>query len=227
MTQVISPRRLPAVAALCVAGIATLAFAMLAWSALLGGGMDRLDEAVACWVGARATPVGTAFLSTVSHLHGPRVIAAGTFMVMLFLWFWRSRDEALMLLVVVFGGASINHLLKHGFRRPRPGEDVALAASSDFGFPSGHVANAVLLYGSLAVLLAGSGAPRGVRLVAILGAALMVSLVGLSRIGLGAHRFSDVLGGALVGIAWLALCSGAWWLWREARIRPAAPGPMA
>lgn len=212
-------------AAFVLAGAAAAAFGLLAWSTLVLGALQGVDDAVAAWVHARSTPAGMDVLSVVSRLHGPRAIAMGMFGAAACLLLWRQRGAAVMVLVTVLGGAWINHGLKHGIQRPRPGHDIATAASSDFGFPSGHVANAVLLYGALAVLLAGSGAPRAARVAAFLAAGAIVALVAMSRLALNAHRFSDVLGGALVGVAWLGLCAGAWWI-AAGQARP-QPAPLA
>ena len=118
---------------------------------------------------------------------------------------WR-RDwiDMATVLVVVFGGAALNHLLKHALRRARPGEPAT--GPTDFAFPSGHVANATLLYGVVAALLLCRVGAWPMKTAVALGAALGVASVALSRLVLGAHHPSDVLAAVLVGVAWLALC---------------------
>lgn len=98
-------------------------------------------------------------------------------------------------------------LFKWSFHLPRP---VSLYPGlSAFGFPSGHTIMNVVIYGFLAILLA-----RGSRSVlrwVPLGAALLVSsLIGFSRLYLGAHWLSDVLGGLFLGWTWTALAGIAY-----------------
>jgi membrane-associated phospholipid phosphatase len=111
------------------------------------------------------------------------------------------------LLAVVPCGATLNHLLKHAIQRPRPGLEQVVAAVTDFSFPSGHAANATLLYGFVALWLMPRLRPGWARVAVALTVVLAVGLVSCSRVVLGAHRFSDVAAGILLGVAWLALCS--------------------
>jgi undecaprenyl-diphosphatase len=104
--------------------------------------------------------------------------------------------------VSVLGGLVGVQLLKWLIHLPRP---VALYhAVSAYGFPSGHTTMSVILYGFLAILLARgfSGTLRWVFFVAVL---LISLIVAISRLYLGAHWLSDVLGGFFMGMSWAAL----------------------
>lgn len=151
------------------------------------------------------TPIA-AWASWLSALHRPRGIVVLTAAAALVLWFRHERSGIVVLLVSVFGGAWINHLLKHGLQLPRPGMEHAVGVLTDFSFPSGHVANSTLLYGTLAAWTVLHAASRPVRAGAVAAALLMVAAIACSRVVLGVHRPSDVLAGVLVGLAWLALC---------------------
>ena len=78
------------------------------------------------------------------------------------------------------------------------------AVATDFSFPSGHAANTTLLYGALALLLIRHVRTAGLRALAAAFAASAVLLVSSSRLVLGAHRFSDVAAGVLLGLLVLA-----------------------
>ena len=77
---------------------------------------------------------------------------------------------------------------------------------SGYSFPSGHTMAATLLCGVLAVFAVITLKSWRWRVRAVLSACVMVLLVGFSRVYLGAHFLSDVLGAAAAGLAWLAFC---------------------
>ena len=123
---------------------------------------------------------------------------------------WACRSEGIAAFLIALGLLPLNALCKAIVESPRP--DATLGVWVDYtrhtyGFPSGHVYNDVLFYGVMAIY-----APMwlGGRLVPIArGAALGIILfAGWSRMVVGAHWPSDVLGGYLWGIAALALVVG-------------------
>lgn len=118
--------------------------------------------------------------------------------------FWLGRRRCLAaltaLLVSVVGAVIINSLLKLLFARPRPEIFPPLSVEHTYSFPSGHTITAVTLYGFLAILLW-----RNHHHVWAILAAMMIPLVGVSRIYLGVHYPSDVLGAMALGALWLLL----------------------
>ena len=201
--------RSPALAGIAAALAAFGVFAAVAVAALRFGAFATLDEQVAAALGRHASPALTAFMAGVSAWHAPHAIVALMVVAALVLLLRRNRAGALLLVGAVLGGATLNHLLKQTIRRPRPGLEHLLAATTDYSFPSGHVANATLLYGALAALVVQHAAPRPLRWAGVACAALLVALAGCSRLVLEAHRLSDVLAALPVGLGWLALCLGA------------------
>ena len=114
---------------------------------------------------------------------------------------------------MVLGGAllsqGVNPLLKLLVDRPRPTEDLLMIwrDPAGLGFPSGHAYTAIILFG-LIYYLAPSVVPWKwiVRLLR-LSSLILIVLIGISRVYLGAHWPSDVLGGFLVGGIMLAILS--------------------
>ncbi|GAB2765947.1 phosphatase PAP2 family protein [Streptomyces bullii] len=91
--------------------------------------------------------------------------------------------------------------------RPRPPRSEWATHASGWSFPSGHATTATLTAGLLVVAVLVRG-PSGRTLLA-LAACCWGALVGLTRVYLGVHWFTDVLGGWLFGVGWLGLCLAA------------------
>lgn len=117
------------------------------------------------------------------------------------------RWEAVCAAVAGVGGAGLGTVIKFIVQRPRPGADLVSVVEqlNSYSFPSGHVLFYTAFFGFLFYLtytLFKRAAWRALVL-ALLG--LLVALVGVSRIELGQHWFSDVLAAYLLGSVWLAL----------------------
>ena len=103
----------------------------------------------------------------------------------------------------MLGGSLLNIVLKHFFHRQRPILENPLVTLTSFGFPSGHTMGATLFYGLLA-LIAARAIPWRWRAVPFVVAAVIVMLIGVTRIYLGAHYLTDVLAAVAAGVVWLA-----------------------
>jgi undecaprenyl-diphosphatase len=107
--------------------------------------------------------------------------------------------------VSLLGGALLNGLLKHAVHRPRPIHSEILSSQS-WSFPSGHAMVSLIAYGMLAYLFFVLAPHDRRRVIIVLGAGCLVLAIGLSRLFLGAHYFSDVIGGYAAGVLWLSAC---------------------
>jgi undecaprenyl-diphosphatase len=94
---------------------------------------------------------------------------------------------------------------KLAIARPRPGVPVRLIDASGYAFPSGHAAQSLACYGALAIIAAVLIDDRRARVLVCTVAALTAFVVGLSRVVLGAHWFSDVVAGWVLAGGWLAV----------------------
>jgi len=130
-------------------------------------------------------------------------------------------------LTALVGGALLDVGLKLAFRRPRPETAVDFLSTLSWSFPSGHTMGSLIAYGMLAYILVVefTGSPAG-RRAAVLGCAVMALAVGISRLYLGVHYFSDVLGGFAAGGLWLTACISGLEVARRLRKRVTPPrGP--
>lgn len=197
--------RKPLCAAAWVAAAALAALATIAWAVFGSAGVAGAEREALGWIRAHTPAAALPWWGAVSDLHRPRGIVAATALALAFLVWRRERFAALWLLCVVAGGAALNDALKHAVQRARPGDAALSLAQTDFSFPSGHVANSTLLYGALALLCIGRVPSRTLRGLLWLAAVAAVATVAASRLVLGAHYPSDVLAGAALAIAWLAI----------------------
>lgn len=135
-------------------------------------------------------------------LGGVGVLTALTLSVIGYLLLIQKRQTALTVVLAIGSGILVSLLLKHGFDRPRP--DLVPHASHAYtsSFPSGHSMMSAICYLTLATLLASVRKTRRVKIYLISLAALITFAVGLSRVYMGVHWPTDVLGGWLAGSVW-------------------------
>ncbi len=193
---------------------AGMALAALVWlAALIWGGAGSLpDERLYGDLYAGANRVFARNAAFLTLLGSWKVLVPLSIAAALFLVFTR-RMRAALLLIMVFGGRLLVELQKVLIDRPRPGVSPHLEAVHSMSFPSGHSANAMITYVAIAALLPVS---QRMRAVAV-GIGLAIALqVGWSRVALGVHWPSDVIGGWAFGLFWVALCM------RMASARPEA-----
>ncbi|WP_353094149.1 phosphatase PAP2 family protein [Tissierella praeacuta] len=112
--------------------------------------------------------------------------------------------ESKLLLISTLGSYLLNHLLKQFFRRIRPLE-YFLVNQRGFSFPSGHSMVAMTLYLTIAFLLVKSSNDNRKNTLVYIIASMMVLLMGISRIYLGVHWPTDVIGGYLIGYIFYCL----------------------
>ncbi|HEV3261765.1 MAG TPA: phosphatase PAP2 family protein [Gemmataceae bacterium] len=133
----------------------------------------------------------------------------------------------------VAGGMLLSWLIKAEIRRPRPKTRHELVSSmfaSDYSFPSGHSMMSAVVYLTLALIFTAVIRRWKVRVFVIGSSLLLVGLIGLSRMYLGVHYPSDVLGGWAGGLVWALLCRWVeyhWVLRAERRVAAESPGSGA
>src|SRR5262249_31321362 len=117
------------------------------------------------------------------------------------------RPEGVICMAGPATGSLVNMLLKLAIGRPRPTEDLVNVAGlyRHESFPSGHVVFFVEFFGFLFFLSCVLLMPGSLRRASLIVLGLLIALVGVSRVYLGAHWPSDVVGACLAGGVWLML----------------------
>ena len=139
--------------------------------------------------------------------------AAGVFL-------WTRGRVRLVLFLVTTGvvGGLIDTVVKVLVSRPRPRLDEPIATAFGKSFPSGHAFTATALYGALLLCFLPVIAKRW-RAWAIGFYVVLVCAIAFSRLALGVHFVTDVVGGIVLGGAWLAASTAAFEIWRVERGR--------
>lgn len=173
-------------------------------------------------------PIGPAWLEEAMRdftaLGGFPVLGILTLSVVGFLFITKKRHAAWMVCWSVLGGVLASSVLKWLFSRPRPDLVPHATVVYTHSFPSGHAMLSAVVYLTLGALLARTQTSVRAKLYLLIVAALLTMLVGFSRIYLGVHWPTDVLGGWAIGSSWALFC----WLlmlWMQSRGKIESPAP--
>ena len=182
-----------------IGAIVALAAVWLAMLLLGRGALDRnLYESL--YAGHRPALVVVARVFTA--LGEPTVLIGAGFLFAVFLWREGSARFALALLLVILVGRGLSEVQKYWIARARPDLEPHLVVVKTSSFPSGHATSSMIFYLTIAIAL--TAGTRWQRRAAA--AAVLLSLcVGVSRVMLGVHWPSDVVGGWAFGMLWVLL----------------------
>src|SRR5206468_3853845 len=164
------------------------------------------DHEVAGWFHAHLTRTFVTVLRTFTEFGSGEWIGVVLCALVVFFAWKRWWPSLVTLIVAVPGGMLLNEWVKILVHRQRPFVDGPFADWSGYSFASGHTIGATLLYGQLALFILPAMKARHWRRLTIASAALLIALVGFSRIALGAHFLTDVLAAIIFGVLWLAFC---------------------
>jgi undecaprenyl-diphosphatase len=200
-----SPLGLPLTVTAAAGLLAAAAFGWLAHAVTAHDWPASADPRVTAWVVAHRAGWLTGIMKAVTWLGSTAVIIplgliAGGFFVL------RRREwrPLALLATAVAGAVFLYGIVKRLVGRSRPPHGIWIGHFDGFAFPSGHATQSVAFYATLAVVLT-LGRPARARAAAWGCATLVVLVVGASRIYLGAHWLTDVLGGYALGTVWAAI----------------------
>ena len=157
-----------------------------------------------------ATPVGPAWLEAalldLTAIGGPTVITLVVGAVVGFLCLQTRYRTAMVVAGAAVSGELVNQVLKQLFMRPRPDVVPHLRDVITPSFPSGHAMESAIVYLTLGVMLMRVAERRITKIYCLTIAVLVTLLVGVSRVYLGVHYPTDVVGGWMLGFLWASIC---------------------
>ncbi|MFA5994070.1 MAG: phosphatase PAP2 family protein [Parcubacteria group bacterium] len=180
-------------------GLLVLFFA-LTGNVLLTGPLTVADEQIMQWVMSVRNSVLTDVFLFFTFMGSMSVIVYFGIVVLLVLSLFKQGRSMQFLFVSVVGAELLNRTLKIAIGRMRPDAMLSLTSSDGYAFPSGHAAAATTFYGALLFIIWPWCQNRWQKNLAAFLVGMMIFLVGLSRIYLGVHWATDVVGGWLFGI---------------------------
>ncbi len=191
-----------------VTGFALAALVLAAGGWLVTGPFKQypaaFDASIRTAMRQMQSPMWTALFLAVTKLGSTIYLAIIGSVVGIVFILLRWFRPLVILIVVMAGQAAVHHGCKWFFARTRPSSLINYKAVESFSFPSGHAVASLCLYGTIAWIVASrlenSAAKAGTGIFA----AVLIFLIGMSRVYIGVHYPTDVIAGFLAAAIWTA-----------------------
>ncbi|WP_342433268.1 phosphatase PAP2 family protein [Neobacillus sp. FSL H8-0543] len=196
---------------------ALIGFTLLAIAVKGTEGLLAFDRVVISFVQGLEAPALTTVMKFFTYV-GSTKAAIIIALVALYLLYrvQKDRSELILFIIVVAGTPILVSILKNFFQRARP-EFHRLIEIGGYSFPSGHSMNAFAIYGMITFLFWRHIPTRLGRTILILGSSVFILMIGTSRVYLGVHYPSDVIGGYLASGFWLSSVIWVYQRYKERR----------
>jgi membrane-associated phospholipid phosphatase len=187
---------------------------------MLESEVERFDSAIIGFFNHIASDTLGNIMFVFTELGSLWFLTMFSVIMMSILW-WKKKDKwsILLFIIGIGGGGLLTKLLKYYYGRERPSINEEIDAIG-YSFPSGHSMGSLIFYGFMTYFISRS-TPISKKVKGLIAgiSAVLIVLIGISRIYLGAHYPSDVIAGHLAGAIWLILCLLAleYVKWRSAR----------
>ncbi|MEH7532373.1 phosphatase PAP2 family protein [Priestia megaterium] len=167
--------------------------------------LTQYDHAIIFFIQEFESSLLTSIMNAFTFIGSTPSVIAISLLSLFFLYkLLNHRVELILFIVIVGGHAILNQILKLFFHRDRP-DLHRLIEVEGYSFPSGHAMSAFAVYGALSFLLWHDIPTRWGRTILVLVSSIIILAIGISRIYLGVHYPSDIIGGFFASGIWLAL----------------------
>jgi membrane-associated phospholipid phosphatase len=161
---------------------------------------DRLFSFLSCYI----TSDRTGFMKFITYEGNTYFLVPANLLLLVYFIMIKNKWWAISVAAISLSSLGLMSLLKNLFHRHRPPEPM-VDGITNFSFPSGHAFMSVAFYGLLVWWVASSIKNKWLRRMTIVILLLLILIIGLSRIYLRVHYFTDVMAGLSMGTAWLIL----------------------
>lgn len=162
------------------------------------------DQTILLWIHSWANPVLDRLMQIITRLNDPDVVSVIAAVALILLLWRRCYPEAKTFVINCAGGVILSYGLKSVFGKVRPDLWQSAIEEVSFSYPSGHALGSTVLYGFLAYLFA-TRFPH-LSLLFYFIAIILIGAIGISRLYLGVHWPTDIIGGYGIGFLWLTFC---------------------
>ncbi|MEM7591178.1 MAG: phosphatase PAP2 family protein [Cyanobacteria bacterium P01_A01_bin.83] len=162
------------------------------------------DQTILLWIHSWANPVLDRLMQIITRLNDPDVVSVIAAVALILLLWRRCYPEAKTFVINCAGGVILSYGLKSVFGKVRPDLWQSAIEEVSFSYPSGHALGSTVLYGFLAYLFA-TRFPH-LSLLFYFIAIILIGVIGVSRLYLGVHWPTDIIGGYGIGFLWLTFC---------------------
>jgi undecaprenyl-diphosphatase len=169
--------------------------------------LTQFDVTILDWFHSQSTVTGVRIFEAVSFLGSPLLLSLLGISLAVYFITRRTWIFLASWIAALVGAGVLDGVLKAAIQRPRPIYAAAILQGHSFSFPSGHALASLIAYGMTAyfvILLWLRDASW--RIAAICTATVLILAIGLSRLYLGVHYFTDVIAGYAAGVVWLGSC---------------------
>lgn len=213
----VGPKLIPLLSTIEAVGIAIAALALWGFAAIANEVIKtealKLDTTVLLALHQLRTPLLDQIMLGFTFIGAPKVLLILTIGICLGLLLRRRWPEAVILAIAGVGGISLNYVLKDAFARARPELWQRIVDVRYYSFPSGHAMTSIVVYGLIGYLLASRFRGQSGWIISL--TALLVTIIGLSRLYLGVHWPTDIIAGYAAGLIWLIACILTLEVWRR------------
>ncbi|KIL43198.1 phosphatase PAP2 family protein [Jeotgalibacillus campisalis] len=169
--------------------------------------MFMIDRYAADFAESLATPGVTTFFAWITELGSVWALTLGSIIMLVVLWvFYQRKKWRIVYFVIAMGGVTLLIAgLKAAFSRDRP-NIIDAYDGTGYSFPSGHSTAPIVFYGFIIYLVMRSKLNALAKWLINIFLGILILLIAFSRLPLGVHYFTDVIGGLSLGLTWLVSC---------------------
>ncbi|REB07982.1 PAP2 family protein [Sporosarcina sp. BI001-red] len=187
--------------------VLTVAFGYVAFS-IKNGNIAQFDTPIINFVQGAEAPWLTEVMKVFTIIGSTKTVLVISVITLGLLLYFRQKAHTILFLIVIGGTAVLNFVLKLFFHRARPDLN-RLIEISGYSFPSGHTMIATSLYIILAFILWRNAKNSG-RILYVICAIFMIGMICVSRIYLGVHYPSDIVGGISSSACWVLIATSVY-----------------
>lgn len=162
------------------------------------------DKTILLWIHSFANPTLDSVMRFITRLNDPSTVVAIAAIILVILLWRHYYSEAQIFIIDCVGGVVLSYGLKSVFGKTRPDLWESVIKDLSFSYPSGHALGSTVLYGFIAYLIASRYSQFSLLIYTVV--VCLIGAIGLSRLYLGVHWPTDIIGGYGIGFLWLIFC---------------------